>query len=110
MNVSFQGFGEGIATFEASGEISPGVPVRMENNGVVTACGNGEVPCGISVQTRDGFVSVLLKGYTRVKCGSSVVVGWQNIVTDVGGKIKKGDTGLLVLVVDVEDGSCGVIL
>ena len=110
MNVSFQGFGEGIATFEASGEINPGVPVRMEKNGVVAACANGEVPCGISIRARDGFVSVLLKGYARVKCGSSVLIGRQNIVADVSGKIKKADTGLPVLVVDVEDDSCGLIL
>ena len=110
MKVSFQGFGEGIATFEASGEIKPGVPVRLSKNGTVAACSNGEVPCGISVQARGGLVSVQLKGYARVKCGASVVIGWQYIMGDAGGKIKKSDTGLPALVVDVQDGNCGLIL
>lgn len=48
MNVNFNGYDENVLTFEAGTNLkTAGVPVKMTDDGKVTACTSGEVFCGI---------------------------------------------------------------
>lgn len=114
MNVSFQGFEERLATFEAGSGVKAGLPVKITANGTVAPCGAADIPCGVAVNVRGGFAGVQLRGYTRLPFTGSLALGRQVIVADAGGKIKAGtgSTGLPVLVTDLDsaDGVAGLIL
>ena len=43
MNVSFNGFGETLATLAATGASRAGQPVKISANGTVAACAKGDV-------------------------------------------------------------------
>ena len=48
MNVNFNGYDENVLTYEAgTNHKTAGVPVKMTDDGKVTACTSGEVFCGI---------------------------------------------------------------
>lgn len=55
MNVSFQGFDEQLATFEADSSVKPGVPVKMSGNGqvafVVPRMSPAALPLGYGTDT-----------------------------------------------------------
>ena len=114
MNVSFQGFDEQLATFEADSRVKPGVPVKMSGNGQVALCGAADVPCGFAVGVRDGYASVQLRGYFRIAYTGSLNLGRQLIVADSGGKIKASSntTGISVLITDLDSSAstAGLIL
>ena len=64
MNVNFNGYDENVLTFEAGTNLkTAGVPVKMTDDGKVTACTSGEVFCGICLSLRGGYATVQLKGY-----------------------------------------------
>ena len=53
MNVSFNGFGENVATFEMAANVEKGFPVMITDNGKVSLS-TGPF-CGVCVGTRNGF-------------------------------------------------------
>lgn len=62
MNVNFNGYDENVLTFEAGTNLkTAGVPVKMTDDGKVTACTSGEVFCGICLSLRGGYATVQLK-------------------------------------------------
>ena len=66
MKVCFHGFQENVASFEVSGTVSKGDPVKVSANGTVAACAAGDKFCGIALSVRDGIAAVQLAGYVRV--------------------------------------------
>ena len=113
MNVSFAGFGEQIATFEAAAAIAAGTPVKLTGNGVVAACAAKDPFIGIAVSQRGDFVGVQLKGYRKVKASGSVSVGWACLAADGAGGVKAAEAeaaGTNVLVVSADTTSVGIIL
>lgn len=67
MNVNFNGYDENVLTFEAGTNLkTAGVPVKMTDDGKVTACTSGEVFCGICLSLRGGYATVQLKGYVTM--------------------------------------------
>ncbi len=111
MNVSFFGIGELTATFQASGEVQVGNPVKISGNGVVEACGAAnDVPIGVAVSCKDGYAGVQLKGYVRLPAAAGLSVGWKKISLTKDGAVQAGEAGREVLVMDVAEGMCGLML
>lgn len=114
MEVSFNGFGENAATFLAQEGVAPGAPVRVTANGTVGPCADGEDFCGAALNARGGYAAVQLSGYARLPYGGAApAVGWRALCAAGGGKIRAAETGgrtLLVVDVDENEKTCGVIL
>ncbi len=114
MEVSFNGFGEQVATFEAESAVKAGSMVKMTANGTVGICAEKEQFCGIVLSARDGFAAVQLGGYMGnvPYIGTDMAVGYKTVVAAANGKIQVDATGRSVLVIDVDTASstCGFIL
>ena len=118
MSVSFGGMGEFIATFKTNGVVAAGNPVKMQGNGTVQACSNGDRFCGIAIAVADdGYATVQLGGYVKATySGSAFSVGHAYAVAASDGKVKADAgtdigtdpdtitkyTGSEVLVIDVD--------
>lgn len=116
MKVSFEGMGEQVVTFEAvttgSGVVAVGKPVVITGNGTVSAASKaGDVPAGVALSVRGEYAAVQVAGYVTLPCAASLTVGYQHIQLDASGKVTVATTGGRgVLVTDVTDGVCGLIL
>ena len=115
MKVSFMGIGEQVATFEAvtDGDTAAkagGIAVMSGNGKVCAASKAGELPAGLVIDVRGDYAAVQIGGYMKLPCDTGLTVGYQHLVTDASGKVKSATSGRPGLVVDVEDGVCGVIL
>ena len=113
MNISLNGYGEQVATFEAEAGVTAGMPVKMTGNGVVGAGAALDAFCGVAVSVRGGFAAVQLGGYVKVAySGTAPAVGDQKLNCAGGGKVQAESTGRSLLVTDVDTAaqSCGIIL
>ncbi len=116
MKVSFEGIGETVATFEAETEgsaaVVPGKAVVVCGNGKVSACTTaGAVPAGVALSLRGGYAAVQVKGYVKLPCAAGMEIGFQAVAMDSDGKLAAASSGgREVLVTDVADGECGMIL
>lgn len=90
MSVSFGGMGDIIATFKTSGTVKAGNPVKMQGNGTVQACSDGDRFCGIALAVADdGYATVQLGGYVKaVYSGSDFSLGYAHALADGDGKLK----------------------
>ena len=85
MNVNFNGYDENVLTFEAGINLkTAGVPVKMTDDGKVTACTSGEVFCGICLSLRGGYATVQLKGYVTMPAKSKIAVGYKKLAAGEG--------------------------
>ena len=112
MSVSFNGFNEGVLTFEAVNGVEAGKPVMVSASGKVQAATSGAF-CGICLNVREGYAAVQLSGYVTVPCSGSVSVGYQKLAADSSGKVKAdNNNGREYLVADVNTaaGTIGIIL
>lgn len=112
MNVSLCGFNFNSATFSAS-SIQKGAVVAMSGNLAVAAAAGDAAFCGVCLDCRDGYATVQLSGYCRVKYSSTAPsVGYATLAADGKGGVKKADSGVTLLVTDVDatSGTVGVIL
>lgn len=110
MNVSFNGYNEGILTFEAEDGVTVGAPVEISENGKVKAAEN--VFFGICTGVRDGFAAVQLDGYIKVKYSGTLTHGYNKLIS-ADGKVKADTTdGREILVVDLDAANniAGIIL
>ena len=75
MNVNFNGYDENVLTFEAGTNLkTAGVPVKMTDDGKVTACTSGEVFCGICLSLRGGYATKITVGYKKLAAGEGSAV------------------------------------
>ncbi len=107
--ISFEGIGETVVTFLAEGEIQAGQAVKVSGDSTVKACAAGEKFCGVAVApVKKGCVAVQMGGFAQVNCAdSTVTVGYETLVADGAGGVKKagsGEDGEEFLVV-ADDGS-----
>ncbi len=112
MNVSFNGFNEQIATFEAVSGVAAGKPVALSANGKVQAVTSGAF-CGICTGVRDGYAAVQLQGYIRVPYSGTLTVGYKQLAAATGGKVTVDTTNgreYLVVEVDSTAGIAGILL
>lgn len=115
MDVSFNGVGEQVVSFEAAAGVQPGGAVKLSDNGTVAPCAAGDVVCGTAVTVRGGIAGVMISGYCRLSYSGDTVpaVGYQLIAADGSGGVKIVTTGgrqLLVTDVDATAKTVGVIL
>lgn len=115
MNVSFLGYEESIATFEADSAVKTGNLVKISGNGRVSACASKDEFCGVAVDVRNGYASVQLKGYVEVPYTGSAVpsLGYSTLsagsATQVT-SVTSGGRSLLVVNKDETNTKVGIIL
>lgn len=114
MKVSFNGFNEKTATFEAETGVTAGMPVKITENGVVGKCGENDSFCGVALNVRGGFAAVQLTGYIKLPYDESnpPKLGYQSICCTLDNKIKTGENGRNILITDIDtfEKTCGMIL
>ena len=99
MKVSFEGVGEQVLSFEKASGTEKGVFVKVSANNTVAA----DNFAGYCIDTADGFAVVKTHGYIEVGyTGTAPAVGFAKLAADVGGKVKKADTGREYLVIKVD--------
>ena len=102
MKVCFEDIGHMSATFAAqSGE--GGQPVKVSGNGVVSACADGEVFCGVMESLRGGYAGVQLHGFVTLPySGTAPTLGFNTLVANGNGGVKAASGGRAHLVVSVD--------
>lgn len=118
MAVSFEGFGEQVATFSADTSVKRGDWVKLSANGTVSPCAAGDAPCGKAVSVRDGAAAVQLGGYVSTAVSGTLSLGWQTVTaagstsvkTLTTGGEKATEQGIPVLVVETASGTAGILL
>lgn len=115
MNVSFNGFGETLATFVAADGVKAGQPVKISANGTVAACAKGDVLCGVAANVRGGFAGVQLGGFVSLPYTGNLALGYQEIVMSDASTVTvpaTGSTGRKCLIVELDSagGMAGIIL
>ena len=99
MDICFEGIGQTTATFQAEGEIRPGMVVTLAENGAAAPGGAGGAPCGVALGgVRGGAAKVSWSGST------APAPGWQGLACDGQGGVKTVEDGIkfLVLAVDAQ--------
>lgn len=102
MKVSYEEIGHMSATFAAdSGE--KGQMCKMESNGRVAPCADGEAFIGVMEGIRKGFTAVQLHGFAEVGySGTAPALGYVNLVANGNGGVKTGSGVKAYLVVSVD--------
>ena len=111
--ISFEGIGQQVATFEAAAGVTAGHVVKMADNGKVSKCSEGDGFCGVALNVRGGCAGVQLRGFVTLKCAGSETVGYNSLVADGSGGVKKATSGgvnVLVVSVDATAKTCVVFL
>ncbi len=110
MSVSLNGFNEMVVTFMHEG-VKKGDLVKMSNENTVSACENGNEFCGICVNAELETAGIQLMGYAETNySGSTPELGYQYLVADGAGGVKKASNGRKVLVVSRSDSTIGFIM
>lgn len=107
MDICFEGIGQTTATFQAEGEIRPGMVVALAENGAAALGGAGDAPCGVALGgVRGGAVAVQIGGAAKAGWSGSTAPapGWQGLACDGQGGVKTVEDGIkfLVLAVDAQ--------
>lgn len=105
MKGSFEGIGQWAATFACNSDVAVGQVVKINGNGEVTVCGDGDGVCGVAVAVgRDGGAcSVALGGIVAVPyTGTAPALGWSGLSANGTGGVKASTSGREHLVVDVD--------
>jgi hypothetical protein len=111
MNVNFNGYGENMATFIADSNLTEtGVPVKISADGTVAKCGGNELFCGICVGLRDGYATVQLAGYAKVKSAGKLTLGYTKLAATSTGTVAMNTSGREYLVIDTTTTESGIIL
>ena len=111
MKVSFNGFGENVATFEAASSITDGAPVMITDNGKVSAASGAF--CGICRGCRAGYAAVQLSGYCRFEYTTAPDAVGYNKLSAASGKVSKDTANgreYLVVDIDTTDHTIGIML
>lgn len=114
MDISFLGYDEKVATFEADSTLEAGDLVKLNANfKVEPADTDGDVFCGKAVNVRGGYAGVQLGGYMTADYSGTVTLGYQTVAIDGNGKVEVAATGgnkVLVINIDTTNSKIGFIL
>ena len=100
--ISYEGIGGVVATAYVYGVEKPGDVVCILDNDAVGPCEDGELFCGVALKMSGGMASVQMKGFVRVPFTGEVELGWMKLVANGEGGVRPGETGLQVLVTQVD--------
>ena len=87
--ISFDGIGQELVTFEAASGVTAGHVVKLTDNGKVAKCDAGDAFCGAALNVRGGYAGVQLRGFVTLKCAGSETVGYNSLVADGSGGVKR---------------------
>ena len=103
MNVSFSGFNEKSITFTADESVTCGAPVKVSDNGTVTACADGDNFCGVVTDVRSGYATVQMSGYVKMNYSGSVpALGYTSLAAGASGTVCASEDGRVHLVTDID--------
>lgn len=110
MKVAFEEIGHITATFAAdSGEA--GQVCKMEANGKVAPCADGDGFIGVMEGVRKGCTGVQLHGFAEVGfTGTAPNLGYVNLTADGNGGVKVSQSGRAYLVVSVDETAMKAIM
>lgn len=110
--ISFEGIGEVVATFVCGEGVNAGQVVKLTGNGEVGKCSDGDRFCGVALTAEDGYAAVQVAGLVKVAAAEGVAVGWNRLLADANGGVKKDSatTGGEYLVISVDSDSAVVRL
>lgn len=102
MSVSFEGFGNNVATFKTEEEITTYTAVKMSASDTVEAC-SSEAFCGIAYCGKGGYTAVQLSGtVTMPYTGTAPEVGYTALAGN-GESVIASESGREYLVVSVNE-------
>lgn len=110
MNISFEGFNEGLLTFAAQENVQAGDLVCIAEDGTVAKAELGQMVAGVVRSVRGGFAGVQLCGYASVEADAAVTTGWQTLVCDGDNGLVADEGGRQLLVLWANNGRAGVVL
>ncbi|GEM_PF-458938 len=93
--ISFEGFNNKYATFNASNGVSAGKPVSLNSDGKCVKVADGDPLFGICTSVRNGIATVQLQGYAELETNDSFNYGYSRLVC--------GSTGQAVPATDDTD-------
>ena len=107
--ISFEDIGAVVATCQTAATVQGGQMVKMEGNGIVTACNAGDAFCGVAMEPRNGLAGVQFKGFMTVSCTGTLNVGWATLAADGAGGVKSAASGVSAQVICVNTDGTAVI-
>ena len=112
MDVKFNGFDSKCLTFICNSTVNrPGQLVKISASRVVDKCGSDDIPVGITIDVRNGYASVLIRGYFEVAHNGTVTPGYTKISACNDSMIKRDQQyGKEMLVVGAEANVAKIIL
>lgn len=109
MKTAFNGIGHMSVSFTA-GNVVAGQVCKMEDNGKVTPCADGDVFIGMAEGMRKDCAAVQLHGFTELEyTGTAPGLGYVNLVANGSGGVKVGSAGREYLVVAVDEKAMKII-
>lgn len=109
-NLSYEGIGAVVATFEVDEGVKGGQVVKPTGNGQVGPCSADDKFCGVALEPRAGITGVQVKGFMTVTA-SGLSVGAATLAADGNGGVKSAASGVSATVVSVnEDGTAVICL
>ena len=103
MNVSFFGFNESSITFTADESVISGAPVKVSDNGTVTACAVNDDFCGVATDVRGGCATVQMSGYVKMNySGNAPSLGYTGLAAGADGTVCANEGGRVHLVTDLD--------
>lgn len=110
----FNGFATECVTIPCESTVKQGDPISLDNNSVAYTSYDGTEFMGVCDQVRDGYASVVLRGYAEFTYeGQQPAIGFANLICAADGKVKvDNDFGRSVMVVSIDADSqkIGIIL
>ena len=111
MNISYEGIGQTVATFQVEEGTGQGV-VTMVGNDTVGRGSAGNLPCGVLVcGEENGMGAVQLEGLVTVSfIGSAPSVGYALLTCDGEGGVMEEELGKQFLVVSVDEANQTMVI
>jgi len=112
MDICFEGVGQVAATFQADGDLQPGMAVTLTGSGEVGLGADGDAVCGVLLGgVRGGAAAVQIGGAAKAAyTGEAPAVGWQELSCDGQGGVKTAAGGARCLVLAVDEGEKSVVI
>lgn len=102
MSVSLEGFNTGVVTFYGE-DVNVNDIVKVTDSASVEVCKDGDEFCGICINKNEDTVGIIIGGYVETKySGTEPSFGYETVVADGEGGIKKAASGKKVLVVNLD--------
>ena len=108
--LGYEGIGEVVVTVGMTEEVEKGMPVCLENSGMVRPCAEGEVFCGIAQSRRGEYGGMQVKGFAALPFSGELSVGWAALAADGEGGVCQAENGVKVLVMEVDEDACEAVI